>query len=369
MSAWGRLSLARRLPLGVLGLLALVSLLGGTGVDLQPREARADYGSGPHCSTISSSTHGAGSHSCHNHAANYWIAASTYRDCAGFGSEEESCTYRTARCRRSTAADHQCGSALGFESYLGTRLTGPYKGDPTQTSVTIAAPPTTAPPTTAPPTTAPPTLVLAPPTTISQSPYCAGGGHRHSVLGGCHGHPAPSCGSYNAVSGWGHRWSFTGSWCITTTTTTPATTTTTLAPDLPVVTPGSDSRDEGSNLYVGVEFDRASSSLTVVEIQTVDSVEDSVYTARGGWSCSAGVDFIRLSSRRVTVNPTFLGNSVTVRTCDDSTVEPDETLGIRVVRVVLGDVQLPVNAADRVATATIRNDDTAQQSGTNSQVH
>ena len=251
MSGRDRLRLARGLALGALAVLALVSLLTGIGV-----EARADYGSGPHCSSISSSTHGAGSYACHNHAANYWVATSTFRSCAGFSTEEHSCSYHYRSCRRSTPSEHQCGSFYTAE-YLGTSVTGPFKGDPIDSSVTIAPPPTTSSSTTTstPTTVAPTTSVLIDTTTPTAPPSCGSGQHRHTSSGSCHSHPS-SCGWYHAISGSGHSWVWGGSCGGTTTTvaptTTSATATTSTAPPPTTTTtiPNDDTEQSGTNSQV-----------------------------------------------------------------------------------------------------------------------
>ena len=225
-----------------------------------PPEATADSGgSGPHCSTVTSP----GTHSCHNHQANYYISTSHYVACVQYGTNNV-CTevgheYRS--CRRPSYSTAKCGSTpLGYY-YWQTVASGPYVGDPINTSVTnpcqagqhfygntchshgfdppcgdgVWQPhpghswftqPACATTTTAPPSTTAPTTTTAPPS-------CGSGQHRHTSSGSCHSHPS-SCGWYQAISGSGHSWVWGGSCGGTTTTTTttqPPTTTAPLSPE------------------------------------------------------------------------------------------------------------------------------------------
>ena len=140
-----------------------------TNIVAEPPEAAADYGaSSPHCSSISHSTHPPGKYPCHVHTASVWVARTAWKDCAGFGSEEDACTTRTAECTRSSSSSNwPCGSPIGYETYGGTDMHR-LKGRAISTSVTLAAPPTTTRP---PPTTTryvPPTTTrYVPPTTSS----------------------------------------------------------------------------------------------------------------------------------------------------------------------------------------------------------
>ena len=237
-------------------LLAVVLILSAWTVvaHIDPPEAVGHYGSGPHCSTISSSSHSPGTYTCHNHEPDYYLTTSKYVTCVQYISFNI-CTelhYLYRYCRRSRPSTARCGSApLGYV-HVNTTSRGPLAGDDIDGSVTIPTPTTTAPPddeptdttpTTEPPddeptdttppddeptdttpTTAPPdddeptdtTTTTAPPDDDEPaSPYCSGG-HRHSTSGACHGHVAPVCGWYWAISGWGHQWTYTGTPCSST---------------------------------------------------------------------------------------------------------------------------------------------------------
>ena len=96
-------------------------------------EARADYGSGPHCSSITSSSHGSGTHSCHSHGANYYIVTKTvFKGCPIGSTGLEGCGHRTYSFRSST------GACTGI--YLECSSRGPLKGDPISSSVTVPPP-------------------------------------------------------------------------------------------------------------------------------------------------------------------------------------------------------------------------------------
>ena len=157
-----------------------------------PQEAAAHYGTGPHCSSVTSSSHAPGTHACHNHAANYYVTTSTWHDCRrNNAGDPPACEDHTSNsCRRSTRSTYpRCGSGPTGWTHTSTVSNGPYAGDPTTSSVTIPR------------------------------PSCPDGSHRRGT--GCHSdHVRPPC----SESGYfrphvGHSDWWVGR-CPTTTTTT-----------------------------------------------------------------------------------------------------------------------------------------------------
>ena len=165
-----------------------------------PPEAAAHYGSGPHCSDITSSSHGPGRHTCHRHAADYYVATTTYLrllHCGTGDSASLPCNYSrvtTKSCRRSTRSRAKCGATPTGYRPTGTAVSGRLAGKATTSSVTIGC-----------------------------------GADRHPRGTGCHAnHPRPPCsesGYYRPHEGHSIWWVGT---CTSTTTTTTATTTTTV---------------------------------------------------------------------------------------------------------------------------------------------
>ena len=359
-----------------------------------PQEAAAHYGTGPHCSSVTSSSHAPGTHACHNHAANYYVTTSTWHDCRrNNAGDPPACENHTSnRCRRSTRSTYpRCGSGPAFWTHTSTVANGPYAGDPITSSVTIprpacpagshrrgtgchsnhVRPPCTAsgyfrphvghsnwwvgrcpPPTTT--TTSPPTTTtttVRPVVVVTTPVSCGSSRHRHSSALPCHSHPRPSCGWYTAMSGSGHRQRYAGS-CVTTTTTTPPPTTTTAPPctyggthpncdPAPVISVTGSTVDEDSGrVNFTIRLSKAVQGRTVyVNVVTSDGTANS------------GSDYTHVS-RRVSIAANYLSASVSVPITDDTIDEPNETFTL-----TLSNPSRATLSTTPYAQATIRDND------------